>query len=52
MHLSGVPKDFGVILAGFDPVAVDARGSAMLGHDPRSIEYLTLSDGVHGWIGE
>jgi len=50
MHLSGVPKDFGVILAGFDPVAVDAKGSRMLGHDPSSIEYLTMSDGVLGWI--
>ncbi len=52
MHLAGTPKDFGVILAGFDCVAVDARGSSMLGHDPGSIEYLALSDGVHGWIGE
>jgi len=50
MHLSGTPTDFGIIMAGFDPVAVDAIGSRMLSHDPHSIEYLTLSDGVHGSI--
>ena len=48
MHLSGVPKAFGVILASFDPVAVDAIGSEMLGHDPRAIEYLKLANGVLG----
>jgi len=48
MHLSGTPVEFGVILASFDPVAVDAVGSEMLGHDPRAIEYLTLADGVLG----
>jgi len=48
MHLSGVPKAFGVILASFDPVAVDAVGSEMLGHDPNRIEYLQLSNALHG----
>jgi uncharacterized protein (DUF362 family) len=48
MHLSGVPKAFGVILASFDPVAVDAIGSEMLGHDPQAIEYLQLANGVLG----
>ena len=44
-HISGRAKDLGLILAGFDPVAVDAVGSGMLGHNPRKIQYLTLADG-------
>jgi len=48
MHLSGTPKKLGVILASFDPVAVDTVGSELLGHDARKLPYLTLSDGLHG----
>ena len=48
MHLSGTPKKLGLILAGFDPVAVDAAGSRLMGHDPRQIEYLSLADGILG----
>ncbi len=48
MHLHGTPRDIGLILAGVDPVAVDAVGSRLLGHDPRDLEYLTLSNGVLG----
>jgi uncharacterized protein (DUF362 family) len=48
MHLSGVEKKLGVILAGFDAVAVDAAGSRLMGHDPMEIEYLTLADGRLG----
>jgi len=48
MHLSGVPKAFGLILASFDPVAVDAIGSELLGHDPAKIEYLQLANGLLG----
>ena len=48
MHLAGRPKKLGLILAGFDPVAVDAVGSRLLGHDPRRIEYLTLAHGILG----
>ena len=48
MHLSGTPKKLGLILAGFDPVAVDTVGSKLLGHNPRKLPYLTLSDGLHG----
>ncbi|MFA5863362.1 MAG: DUF362 domain-containing protein [Phycisphaerae bacterium] len=48
MHLSGAAKNLGLILGSFDPVAVDAVGSALLGHDPRKIEYLTLANGVLG----
>ena len=47
-HLSGRPKKLGAILAGFDPVAVDAMGSRLLGHDPGHIEYLMLANGVLG----
>ncbi len=48
MHLSGTPKPLGLILAGFDPVAVDAVGSRLLGHDPSRIEYLTLAQDTLG----
>jgi uncharacterized protein (DUF362 family) len=48
MHLSGTPRNLGLILASFDPVAVDAVGSELMGHDPRKLEYLTLANGVHG----
>jgi len=48
MHLSGTPKKLGLILASFDPVAVDTVGSKLLGHDPKKLPYLTLSDGLHG----
>ena len=48
MHLAGEPKKLGLILAGFDPVAVDAAGSRLLGHDPARIEYLQLAQGVLG----
>jgi uncharacterized protein (DUF362 family) len=48
MHLSGTKKKIGLILAGFDPVAVDTIGSELLGHDPRRLPYLTLADGLLG----
>jgi uncharacterized protein (DUF362 family) len=48
MHLSGTPKKLGLILAGTDPVAVDAAGSRLMGHDPCRIEYLRLADGILG----
>ena len=48
MHLAGTPKKIGLILASFDPVAVDAVSSALLGHNPRQIEYLRLANGVLG----
>jgi uncharacterized protein (DUF362 family) len=48
MHLSGRHENMGLILAGFDPVAVDTLGSKMLGHDPKKMPYLTLSQGLHG----
>jgi len=51
MHLHGTPRRVGVLLAGFDPVAVDAAASRLLGHDPWKIEYLTLAHGRLGMIG-
>lgn len=47
-HLHGTPKEFGVILAGVDPVAVDAVGSRMLDHKPEKIKYLKWADGLVG----
>lgn len=48
MHLSGTPRKLNTILAGFDPVAVDAIASEMMGHDPRKIKYLAMANGVLG----
>ena len=48
MHLSGTHKELNTILASFDPVAVDAVGSEMLGHKTDKIEYLKISNGLHG----
>ncbi|MCK4925500.1 MAG: DUF362 domain-containing protein, partial [Spirochaetes bacterium] len=47
-HLWGREKKLRLILASFDPVAADAAGSELLGHDPRKIEYLRLSNGKLG----
>ena len=48
MHQSGTPKNLGLILASFDPVAIDAVGTRLLGHDPARIEYLKLAQGLLG----
>ncbi len=48
MHLAGTHKNLGLILAGFDPVAVDTLGSELLGHNPKKLEYLTLANGRLG----
>ena len=47
-HLSGRKKPVNLILAGFDPVAVDAVGSELLGHDPAWVHYLTSAEGRLG----
>jgi len=47
-HLSGKQKKIGLILASFDPVAVDALGSELLGHNPKRLQYLRLADGLLG----
>ncbi|MGA1868328.1 MAG: DUF362 domain-containing protein [bacterium] len=49
MHLSGIPKNLNVILASFDPVAIDAVGSTLLGHNPKNIDYLLYA---HGTLGD
>jgi len=48
MHLAGRHKNIGLILAGFDPVAVDTLGSKLLGHNPKKLDYLTLANGRLG----
>ncbi len=48
MHLAGRHKSIGLILAGFDPVAVDTLGSKLLGHNPKKLSYLTLANGRLG----
>ncbi len=48
MHLAGTHKKIGLILAGFDPVAVDTLGSKLLGHNPKRLPYLTLAHGLLG----
>ena len=48
MHLAGKHKNIGLILAGFDPVAVDTVGSELLGHNPKTLPYLTLANGLLG----
>lgn len=52
MHLAGEIKRVGVILAGIDPVAVDAVGSELLGHDPAKIDYLRMADDLLGNLSE
>ena len=47
-HLAGRKKAINLILAGFDPVAVDAVGSQLLGHEPGWVHYLTLAEGRLG----
>jgi uncharacterized protein (DUF362 family) len=40
----------GLLVAGFDPVAVDAYGASLLKRDPRRIGHIAQSDGILGWI--
>ncbi len=49
-HLGGPTCDPPVnrIVAGFDPVAVDAAGAGLLGFDWRTIDHIRLADGVLG----
>jgi len=49
-HLSGRPCDPAPhkIIAGFDPVAVDAAGALLLGHDWRDIPHISRADGELG----
>jgi uncharacterized protein (DUF362 family) len=36
------------IVAGFDPVAVDARGAGLLGLSWRNIPHISMADGILG----
>ncbi len=36
------------LVAGFDPVAVDAAGAQLLGFDWRQVEYIRMADGILG----
>lgn len=47
-HISGTATSMGLILAGFDPVAVDAVAGELLGHSRKKIQYLALADGLLG----
>ncbi len=49
-HLGGPPCDppVGRVVAGFDPVAVDAAGCGLLGIDWRTIGHVRLAHGVLG----
>jgi len=48
MHMAGTHRNLGLILAGFDPVAVDAVGSRLMNHNPAGIEYLARAQGLLG----
>jgi uncharacterized protein (DUF362 family) len=41
--IQGRPKHCGVLVAGHDPVAVDATCCRIMGIDPNKIDYLTLA---------
>ena len=47
-HLSGTAERVDRILAGVDPVAVDAEAAGLLGHEVESIKYLRLANGLVG----
>ena len=49
-HLGGAAcsPSVGRLLGGFDPVAVDAEGARLLGHDWWSIDHLRLANGLLG----
>jgi len=51
-HVSGRRKNIGLILASFDPVAIDAVSSELLGHNPAKIQYLTLANGLLGSLDD
>jgi uncharacterized protein (DUF362 family) len=49
--IQGTPKAAGVLVAGRDPVAVDATCCRVMGIDPKQIEYLQLARGEEN-LGE
>lgn len=49
--IQGTPKNAGVLVAGRDPVAVDATCCRVMGIDPKAIQYLQLARGEEN-LGE
>jgi uncharacterized protein (DUF362 family) len=45
----GVAKKAGVIVAGHDPVSVDATCCRIMGIDPLKLKYIRLAAGRGGW---
>ncbi len=43
-ELSGNPVEMNLVVAGTDPVAVDAVGAALMGINPRSVKHLRLAE--------
>ena len=41
---AGEPVEMNLVIAGRDPVAVDAVGAAVMGVDPRSVKHLVLAE--------
>ena len=39
----GKTRDVGKVIAGIDPVAVDAYGATLFGMDPKKIEHIALA---------
>jgi len=50
--IQGVPKQVGLVVAGRDPVAVDATCCRIMGIDPLQIGYLRLAAGDNAAITE
>jgi len=50
--IQGTPKPAGVIVAGSDPVAVDATCCRIMGIDPAKIRYLGLASGTPAPLAE
>lgn len=41
--LFGKPRKVGIVIAGTDPVAVDAVSSAVMGHDPKEVDHIRIA---------
>jgi uncharacterized protein (DUF362 family) len=51
-ELNSIPVPMGIIIAGEDPVAVDAVGAAIMGFDPLSIGHIRRAHERHLGIGD
>lgn len=43
-ELAGKPVEMNLVIAGTDPVAVDAVGTAVMGFDPKNVKHLRLAE--------